>query len=137
MFFPLLFSRYVVEGLISCLAVSFALFEWIEFEHKRESYDIATSSQQVLENLYSDYYLITRCLAILRVVPLLRLINEFRSIRIVLTSIYQSFAYIGHLCVVVLCVWYMWASVGVELFGGILRQPEVVDGDSDYINSGA
>ena len=117
--------------------MSFALFEWIEFEHKRESYDIATSSQQVLENLYSDYYLITRCLAILRVVPLLRLINEFRSIRIVLTSIYQSFAYIGHLCVVVLCVWYMWASVGVELFGGILRQPEVVDGDSDYINSGA
>ena len=34
---------------------------------------------------------------------------------------------------------YMWAAIGVEMFGGILRDPSLVkaEGGLDYINSGA
>ena len=130
---------YVIEGIVSFLAVTFALFEYIQKRKAILKANVGFNDPTIIAELYSEYYLMTRCLSIIRVIPLLRLINEFRSVRIVLTSIYQSFAYIGHLCVVVLCVWYVWASIGVELFGGILRQPEIVEGEltTDYVSSGA
>ena len=96
---------YCVEGVISSLAVSFALFEFIEAERAISGTNTSRNDATVIASLYGNHYIIARSLSILRVVPLLRVINQLRSVRIVLTSIYQSFAYIGHLCIVVLCVW--------------------------------
>ncbi len=66
-----------------------------------------------------------RVLQFVRVLPLLKILNANPSMRIVLRSIYQSLFYILHLFVVILAIWYMWADVGVQAFGGILRQVSV------------
>ena len=68
-----------------------------------------------------------RILNLARILPLFRVLNQNPSMRIILKSVYQSLKYIMNLLFIVVCIWYVWGSLGVEMFGGILRQSEVMD----------
>ena len=80
------------------------------------------SSGQIVLHPLHEY---GRVLQFVRVLPLLKILNANPRMRIVLRSIYQSLFYILHLFVVILAIWYIWADVGVQAFGGILRQVSV------------
>ena len=103
---------YMVEGVISFLAVSFWFFEVISRNltignryQQFDSNDRLAVLRANVEATYGDLYHISRTLSIARVFPLIRVIYQVRSIRIVLNSIVNSLAYIANLGIIVLCVW--------------------------------
>ena len=100
-----------------------------------------TASDGVPTASFDALYNTGRILNLIRILPLFRVLNQNASMRIILKSIYQSIAYIMHLLFIVVCIWYMWGGLGVEIFGGILRQSEVMDdpqssyGTAGYVRS--